>query len=285
MEEHISDELLVSAYDIFYKNINPPFDFASAIILDSGGYEASKEYELSETFERAHIPKDWLPENYEQVVASWSATSPTLIVSFDHPEHRLPTIDQINRAASMPLPAGPYAKALLIKPESKGAIRVHIEKIIPHVPALTAFSVVGITEKEVGNSVHSRMLNIARLREALDFHKLEIPIHVFGSLDTITTYLYFLSGADIFDGLTWLRYAFANGDTVYKYAPGAINMPITTNSDIIEAGCWSHNYQYMRQMRLNMMKYLKDGSFEHFGKHHEIIKESFLGVNAELVGG
>ncbi len=49
------------------------------------------------------------------------------------------------------------------------------------------------------------MQNIAKLRKALDKAGLNIPLHVFGSLDTVTTPLYFLAGADIFDGLTWLR--------------------------------------------------------------------------------
>src|ERR1700744_3935008 len=62
MEEYIADELLVSAYDVHYKVLNPPFDFASAIFLDSGGYEASKDAELSETFEGEYVAKDWTPE-------------------------------------------------------------------------------------------------------------------------------------------------------------------------------------------------------------------------------
>src|ERR1044072_8121942 len=52
MEEYISDEVLISAYDLHFSLIEPPFDFASTIFLDSGGYEASKDSELSETFER-----------------------------------------------------------------------------------------------------------------------------------------------------------------------------------------------------------------------------------------
>ena len=38
--------MLVSAYDLHYKAIEPPFDFASFLFLDSGGYEASKRYLL-----------------------------------------------------------------------------------------------------------------------------------------------------------------------------------------------------------------------------------------------
>jgi hypothetical protein len=40
--ELIEGPILVSAYDLHYGCIEGPFDFASLIFLDSGGYEASK---------------------------------------------------------------------------------------------------------------------------------------------------------------------------------------------------------------------------------------------------
>ena len=215
MEEYISDEVLISAYDIHYSLIKPPFDFASTIFLDSGGYEASKDSELSETFEGEHIPRGWSSEMYAQVVANWSSTSPTVFVSFDHPEHRLSVAEQIERAKALKLPNKHSSRALLIKPESKNAKRLHLKSITPFVRDMTEFAVIGVTEKEIGNSVLDRMLNIASLRNEIDCHFKDMPIHIFGSLDTLSTCLYFVAGADIFDGLTWLRYAFSNGDTIY----------------------------------------------------------------------
>src|SRR6185312_5184820 len=110
MEEYISDELLVSAYDIHHKALNPPFDFASAIFLDSGGYEASKDVELSDTFEAEHIAKDWTLEQHLDVIANWSSKPPTVFVSFDHPKHRLNTAGQVSRAKELPLPSAVCAR-------------------------------------------------------------------------------------------------------------------------------------------------------------------------------
>ena len=42
----IDGVMLISAYDLHYGEIKPPFDFASLIFVDSGGYEASKDAEL-----------------------------------------------------------------------------------------------------------------------------------------------------------------------------------------------------------------------------------------------
>lgn len=283
-EEYIADEILVSAYDISYKTISTEFDFASVVFLDSGGYEASRDSDLSEIYEGDHVAKDWSPEKYAEVVQNWSSTSPTVFVSFDHPKHRTDTKDQIERARKLVLPPGEHARALLLKPESENAIRLHLDNITPHLSRLKDFAIVGVTEKEIGNSILSRMVNVARLRTALDRHYAGMPIHVFGSLDTISTYLFFLAGADIFDGLTWLRYAFSNGDTIYRHSYGALSLPVSTNSDIVEGRCWSNNYQYMREMQLNMKRHANDGNFEHFGKHHDLIKSAYLAMCAELAG-
>jgi hypothetical protein len=63
--ELIDNVMLVSAYDLHYENIKPPFDFASLIFLDSGGYEASKDAELSDYGDKEHFPKEWSREFYE----------------------------------------------------------------------------------------------------------------------------------------------------------------------------------------------------------------------------
>src|ERR1700730_16521430 len=45
--ELIDNVMLVGVYDLHYGKITLPFDFASLIILDTGGYEPSKFVELS----------------------------------------------------------------------------------------------------------------------------------------------------------------------------------------------------------------------------------------------
>lgn len=283
-EEYISEEVLVSAYDISYGALKPDFDFASTIFLDSGGYEASKDADLSEIYEGDHITNEWSPEKYSEVVQNWTCTSPTVFVSFDHPRFRTDTREQIERARKLVLPHGEHSRSFLLKPESADAVRLHLDRITPHLARLKDFTMIGITEKEIGNSILSRMMNVARLRKALDRHHPDMPIHVFGSLDTISTYLFFLAGADIFDGLTWLRYAFSEGDTIYRHSFGALKLPINVNSDIVEGRCWSNNYQYMQQMRLNMVKFVNDQNFEHFGKHHDLIRSAYQEMCAELAG-
>lgn len=285
LEETISDEILVSAYDLYHGYLEPPFDFASLVFLDSGGYEASKDVELSETFDKEHVLHDWSPELHRNVIEKWNCASPTVVVNFDSPKYRISTSEQIARAKAMPMPGGICGRELLIKPESGDARRVHLKNVIPAIKEMTGFVAVGVTEKEIGHSILDRMVNVALLRRALDEHHADMPLHIFGSLDTISTYLYFLAGADIFDGLTWLRYAFCDGDTIYRHSYGALALPLDLSSDIVEGRCWTNNYQHMRTMRINMLKYLKDENFDHFGKRAGLIRNAFDSMNALLEGG
>jgi hypothetical protein len=74
--EVIEGPTLISAYDLHYEKISPPFEFASLLFLDSGGYEASKEAELSDFGEREHVPNDWTPEMHEAQLAKWKPAFP-----------------------------------------------------------------------------------------------------------------------------------------------------------------------------------------------------------------
>ena len=47
-EEFIDGPFLVSAFDIAKQYIDPPFDFAGAVFLDSGGYEVGSHADLSD---------------------------------------------------------------------------------------------------------------------------------------------------------------------------------------------------------------------------------------------
>src|SRR5712671_4609325 len=49
MAQTITDAILISAYDLYYRHIRKKLTFPSVIFLDSGGYEASEDVDLSDT--------------------------------------------------------------------------------------------------------------------------------------------------------------------------------------------------------------------------------------------
>src|SRR5712671_7369417 len=61
MAATITDEILISAYDLYYGDLKSPRlrSFASTVFLDSGGYEATKDTDLSDTGENSYEPRKW----------------------------------------------------------------------------------------------------------------------------------------------------------------------------------------------------------------------------------
>ena len=282
--ELLDNVALVSAYDLHYGNVRPPFDFLlSLIFLDSGGYEASKDRELSDFGEREHKPQPWTQDMHEAQLARWNPKFPSVLISYDHPEERLPIRAQIERARGMVSDRTGFLREILLKPETTGQTLLQIPEIVRNIHGLAEFDIIGVTEKEIGKSIHDRMRNIAKLRRALDAAGLDRPIHVFGSLDTITTPMYFLAGADIFDGLTWLRFAFHDGLTVYKQNYGALELGLATKADVIDGRCWNSNYYYMKDLELEMRSFLAAEDFDAFQHHRDLFQKASR-IVSEAVG-
>jgi hypothetical protein len=274
---------LISAFDIAKEYLKGPFDFAGAIFLDSGGYEIGPGSDLSDVSSvPSGKPEEWSPEQHAAVLSSWPTNVPTVVISYDHPLVQLPVSEQISRARRSAIPAN-AAREILLKPETRNQKFIQMDSIAAQVQHLHHFQAVGITEKEIGNSVLDRMRNIAHLRRELKRVHLDLPIHVFGSLDTITTLFYFIAGADIFDGLTWLRYAFNQGHTIYRQDYGIGEFGVDTKSPKVEALCWSKNYSYMREMQLEMRRFLIGHDFEVFKYHGSILKAAYENIFEEVM--
>ncbi len=265
LSEVITESALVSAYDFSYNFLKSPPSYPEYLILDSGGYECSKDMELSETRSNNYHETDWSLDRLVAVLDSWNAPQPTFAVSYDHPKERIPLVDQFARAREL-FGTRSFGRELLIKPNNSSHTRVDMEDVLRNVAILGDFDVIGFTEAELGYSVFDRMRKIARVRLALDAAGIAAPIHIFGSLDTISTPLYFLSGADIFDGLTWLRYCYSDGQAVYQKNAAAMKFGIHINDDDIDPRIWFDNYQAIVDLQFAMKRHLREGTFEAFGR-------------------
>lgn len=276
--EVIDGECLVSAYDIHYQAIKGPFDFAQSIFVDSGGYEAGKDVELSDLGTTDHRPASWSKEQFNAVIAAWDSRRPTVLISYDHPDDRVSITDQITRADEMLPKKDNIFREILFKPERPLGAELNVDAIIGNIGKMTRFDAIGVTEKEVGGNLKERMVNIARIRLALNGVGLEqTPIHVFGSLDTLSTPLYFVAGADVFDGLTWLRFAYYEGQTIYRQNYSALKFGIDMKSHLVDAKCCYENYYYMKSLEREMRNYLNQG-IESFSYHRELIARSYQTV-------
>ena len=284
-EELIDGPFLISAFDIRKGYIKHSRTTSlEPVFLDSGG---SKKFRKTLTSVRTwgsgdRSPIDWTESDHSSVLAEWTSNVPTVIITYDHPTIRIPIPEQIEKGKRLHLPSQNSLREILLKPETRDQNFLPIESVKTNIRDLAPFGAIGVTEKEIGNSIFDRMLNIAKLRHALTTIGLNTPIHVFGSLDSTTTFFYFAAGADIFDGLTWLRYAFKNGRTYYRQDFGVTEFGIKQKASRVEALCWSRNYQYITEMQLAMRRFLGTRNYAEFGDHAERIKDAVKNVEEEI---
>jgi hypothetical protein len=263
--ELIGGPVLVSAYDVHYQGPIVGEGTAEALLLDevlaerglplifldSGGYEARWNRDAVEAkLLEAADAQPWAREMHAAVLDRWPSDLRVMAVTYDNPAEDTPAFEaQFERASELMQQRPEQGCELLLKPPF-GKPLLDMKELQPHLGRLPAVDVMGVTEKECGDSMAERVCFVRDLRAGLDAIRPDIPIHVFGGLDPLMTPLYFLAGADIFDGLTWLRYAYQNGQSLYPQGFIAGEMPFDSFAD----GEW-----LMRQRNLQEMVNLEIG--------------------------
>jgi hypothetical protein len=284
MAEFITSPILISAYDVHYRLISDKITFSQLLFLDSGGYEARIEHDLSETYGKLHKPKPWNRPLYDQVLSSWSSKWPTIAVSFDSPAKFVTLSKQMESAIEFQERYPRLLWEFLVKPEAAKDTFAPVEKLMKRVDHLRRFAVVGVTEKELDDSLFGAMTKIARLRTAMDAAGVSVPIHIFGSLDALTTILYFLAGAEIFDGLTWLRFGYREGRTIYyqNYTALGDSGGIRLRTDEQYYEMWRNNYYYLQKLRTQMINFERTKDLGNFGAIHPLLSDALKQLEATV---
>lgn len=277
-KELLEKYMLVSAYDIYHKFIPNPNKFIGTEItfVDSGGYESSPIFDSSSDKKINAQLKDWKLEYLLKVYDGWNhKRHPAVFVNYDHHKRRKSIAKQAEAAIELFNRYPAQLSDFLIKPESTNQDFLNIDKIIAEIDTLKQFNIIGVTEKELGKSISDRMRNLYKIRKSMDDRGIGVPIHVFGSLDPISCTLYFLAGAEIFDGLTWLRYAYRDGLSIYHSNNNALNFNIHTEEKQNFASMTMHNVQYLNKLGAMMNDFLATQEFSKFIGIEEIISRNY----------
>jgi hypothetical protein len=287
--EALHESMLISAYDVHHEHI-PPFNKLKSVpqitFIDSGGYETSDQHDVSAVFRHTVPAEPWDADKLEEVYKTIPDHVPAVLVSFDHGSVRVSVKNQIENARRLFKKHTKHLHNILLKPETKRQNYIQMSSILGSVHLLKPFDIIGVTEKELSdqNSILSRMQNIAQIRMALDDAHIEAPIHVFGSLDPISSCLYFLAGAEIFDGLTWLRYTFMNGMAVYNQNYGALNVGIDERETMVRGVALMNNLVELRKLQGEMRAFLLDKDFSKFRNHEKLLRDSYDSLRTRIGG-
>lgn len=249
---HTTSASLVSAYDIHHKALSINAAYGSDIVfLDSGGYEAYSNSELS-------TPKQWSLSEYRAVLSQLEDRTTIVPVTFDF-ENRRPTREQLEAAAQLALDFPRFQWDCLIKPESPALPWVNVEAVLELIPSAPPFAILGFAEMELGSSILERARNVLRVRRTLSEHGKNPPIHLFGCLDPHAIRYYLAAGADIFDGLQWLRSVMTE-EGLFRMSSRIVHENRwDTDETTVEAYFRIRNLEVMSRLQRNLTNFAKTG--------------------------
>lgn len=286
--EFLTEICLISAYDIFYEHLPNPSDLPckpEMIFVDSGGYEISTDRDYSSVIDPLPLPEPWTIENLKNVFDNWPEEIPAVFVSLDRPDDRKPFVAQVTEARQLFRTRRQHLTLLLLKPETKTqtTLKETISAAAANVAELGSFDIIGVTEKELGRTMLDRMAQIAKLRLAMDDDEIKVPLHIFGALDPLSVCLYFIAGAEIFDGLTWLRYAYSDGMCVYAHNY-KVKENLNIHDDHVRTRILSDNYYAMQSLQQSLRDFETTHNFEKFGPHEELLKDAYDSLKTRFKG-
>jgi hypothetical protein len=219
LDIRLSKSYLVSSYDVYYglmpENPNelPDTDY---LFVDSGGYETNDSYDLSERNKFNYNVMPWdvekMNEVYQRIVSCTRFQNSTVVLSgfdvYGSFEEQLASIQSLAKEF-------PYAVINFII-KLKHPLDDFLDGFTRGIKHMMEIPILGVTEKELGDTVHERVMSLISMKKSLSSSGWAGHIHVYGGLEPNLVRLYYFAGADIFDGLSWQRVRYRNNSTLYN---------------------------------------------------------------------
>ena len=290
----LTEIFLISGYDIHHdlleraRSLTSPQHFGNSVwatphilFLDSGLYEFRLRSDSEEAVQEMRLPQDWCEKDYVALVDRLPHWAPIAVVNWDRYG---PYGDQVVAAQTFFAAHKNFLSVFLLKPEHQGSFH-DLVQLGAQATRLSAFDVIGVAEKELGDSVLERMGAVAQLHDLLIRAGVDAPIHIFGALDPLYTPLYFAAGAEIFDGLSWLRYFWQNGVAVHRASLSVLmRIPEKEHGRAIEIA-QSENLDRMAQLRRRLINFHKEGGdWSVFSGQKEVLEDAFRDMESTLEG-
>lgn len=250
--EYINKTSLVSAYDLHYELIDiTDLGFSEIVFVDSGKYEVDF---LKDSINLEEWNKDYYLKTLDRLIP----TNEYVIVNYDE---KVRIEEQIKQATELFVKYPKYASCFLYKPLSNENYKINTTQLIEHMTSIDQFDIIGLAEKELGNSMHERCTNIVRIREGLS-KRIEIPIHIFGCLDPLSIIAYSICGADIFDGLSWMRYTFHDDVALYYNNHALLNKMWSEPDNRVRAHSYVTNLIELTRLEVRIRHFTRTHDFD-----------------------
>ena len=287
----IEESLLISAYDIHHGFLaksttfksgftRSPYAQSRILLIDSGWYEKGGFSTDKQFGDNQYESLPWEESDYRYTIDSLDSDMRPIVVSWDqfgtYPE-------QVAAGQNFFGGRSTIASTLLLKPPNDSGLHDLDKFSGDDFANLRAFDVIGVTDREMGETVIDRLVNIARLRRSLDEKGVESPLHIFGGLDPLYTPLYFAAGGELFDGLGWLRYSYREGVAMHRDAAAVLDRQITKRKIPNLHSVSLQNLDELRRLSEDLRLFAHDNcNWEHLSRGD--ILEQIFGTLQERLG-
>ena len=247
---------LMSAWDLAEGLLPSSATLATdVVIIDSGGYEVPGDFAAQPSSIASQSDLCWSVHRYRDVLTNIGDGANALVVTYDRPARLEEQIaGAVDDMACVPGSAADF----LLKPESSVEM-VNIPRVMKYTTELGQFHAIGITAREIGASLIERCRTIVTLRDILEDIGLNLPIHIFGAISPPEVLAYFFCGADIFDGLDWLRFGFRQTGIVTMEEAALQDMKWDQHDHALRVGEWTNNLTFLYRMQESLRSYARGG--------------------------
>jgi len=289
LADHLDEACLVSAYDIAYGHLGDTTQVLNrpqVVFIDSGGYECEVAVnEPTALWAPPYQARPWSAELYRNLLSALPKESPTqyAVVSYDLDGRGQPVRTQIELARLL-LDEYPRAwSVVLLKPRGPAAL-IDVAEVLANASLLTGFSIIGVAEKELGSNLLARVKALINLRVGLDAAGVRAPVHLFGALDPVLVPVYFMAGAEVFDGLSWLRFGFREGIAIYLDAWGVLELDPSMDCCSAKVRAGVRNLVELERMKTRLLALVESGDISVL-KHHREVYAHWANVVQSTMGG
>lgn len=287
---YLNESYLLSTYDIHHKHFRHPDRFfrnTALIFLDSGGYELSPEFDSSEPKLTPTRDLTFSRDNYLEtlnLLCGKNKENPFVIANYDWGTKNQSFKHQIQDARAIFNKHPYWASNFLLKPHKDNSKIIDIDNVVPVIQELRDFNVIGVTEKELGKNLIDRLRRLTRLRLELNKRSIKAPIHVWGGLDPMITPLYFFAGADMFDGVSWLRYFYHDGVAVNRESYPVLNESLTLSNDHSIALAINENLRILQGIATSLRAFASfdTPNFDMFACKGDFFEKAYKTMRAKI---
>jgi hypothetical protein len=282
-----STAVLVSAYDFYFHHLDAPklpdrpehyLRNSTIVFLDSGGYELISQFDSTEARVFPYTARQgYTLEQYQAVLERLTSDKlglPLVIANFDYGTAGQPLSKQISAARPLFNKYKSCLSDFIIKPPQARSSVVEPSKLSrSDLADLRGFNIIGVTEKDLGRDTFDRLRRVAELRDRLNDAGITAPIHVWGGLDPILSPLFFFAGAEILDGVSWMRYAYRNGVAMERQSSAVLKeIGVTASQDLMHAYAALDNLTFLNGLTIALQQWV-DFDGKDFSMFHPDIKQ------------